>query len=141
MGGMMAAVEGLAIDHVGLLNGDPFWSRSWIAWVWPTTMFILLGCTNRDGDPDWIVYTVKVGVLLAEPPADTSTGPVVAPGGTVVEMEVVVQVPIEAGVPLNVTVPGELPKLLPEMMTGVAVGPEAGLKLLIVGAVEVTVKS
>jgi hypothetical protein len=50
------------------------------------------------------VSTIKVLPLLANPPTVTTTGPVVAPVGTVAMMLVVLQLVEVAGVPLNVTV-------------------------------------
>jgi hypothetical protein len=48
--------------------------------------------------------TVKVTPLLATPPTVTTTGPVVAPDGTVIPIAFVFQLEAVADVPLNVTV-------------------------------------
>jgi len=65
----------------------------------------------------------------------TTTGPVVAPPGTVQVRDDTPQVPHVADVPLNVTVelPCEAPKLLPAIVTEVEVGPAFGVKLVITG--------
>jgi hypothetical protein len=57
-------------------------------------------------------------------------------------MLVALQVEGVAAVPLNVTVlvPWVAPKLVPAMVTGVPAAPDVGLKLVMLGAVEVTVK-
>jgi hypothetical protein len=49
--------------------------------------------------------TVNVTPLLATPPAVTTTGPVVAPEGTVTPMLFAAQLPMVAATPLKVTVP------------------------------------
>src|SRR5215469_601202 len=86
--------------------------------------------------------TVKLTPLLARPPTVTTTLPVVAPAGTVTAMLVLLQVVAVAVVPLKVTVllPGVAPKFVPVIVTGVPTVPEAGLRVLIVGAEAVTVK-
>ena len=48
--------------------------------------------------------TVKVTPVLATPPTVITTGPVVAPVGTVAVMLVLLHVPAVAAVPLNFTV-------------------------------------
>ena|SRR5229473_999054 len=108
-----------------------------MAWVWPTTIFILPGLTKRDGDP---VCTVKVVGLLATPFTVTRTGPVVAPAGTFATMLVAFQLVRGAVVPLKVTVPWDVPKFVPAIVTEVPTGPDAGLRLVTVGEVDVTVK-
>lgn len=80
--------------------------------------------------------TVNVTPLVAVPPAVTTTFPVVAPEGTDVEIEVDVHVPTVAAVPLNVTVPGVEPKLIPLIVTPAPTAPEVGERPLIVGAVD-----
>jgi hypothetical protein len=63
------------------------------------------------------------------PPTVTVTGPVVAPLGTLAEIEDVPQLlTVVATVPLNFTVlvPCVEPKFPPEIVTGVPTGPEAG---------------
>src|SRR5690349_15586645 len=87
------------------------------------------------------VVTVKFTPLLATPPTVTTTLPVVAPVGTGTPMLVAPQLVGEATVPLNVTVlvPWGEPKFAPVIVIGVPTGPDAWLKLVIVGA-DVTVK-
>jgi hypothetical protein len=79
--------------------------------------------------------TVYVRALLATPPTDTTTLPVVAPDGTVTTMLLADQVIGVAAMPLNVTVlvPGVAPKLLPLMVTAAAAGPLDGERLVSVG--------
>jgi len=73
--------------------------------------------------------------LLATPPTVTTTFPVVAVDGTVVVMEVALQLVMEANVPLKVTLlPLELaPKLLPAIVTASPPGPEFGVRLVMEG--------
>jgi hypothetical protein len=73
--------------------------------------------------------------LLATPPTVTTTGPVVAPAGTVVLMAVELHLIGEAAVPLNdiVLAPAALPKPEPLMVTVLLTVPEAGETVLIVG--------
>src|SRR5687767_14259652 len=85
------------------------------------------------------VLTVKVTPLLTWPPTVTTTGPVVAPLGTVAVMLVAVQFDVVACTPLKVTVP-LVPKLPPAIVTLVPTGPELGDTELMVGAGTVTVK-
>ena len=77
---------------------------------------------------------MKLEGLLKTPLARTVTPPVVAPVGTVVVMVVGFQVPIVALTPLNWTIPIVELKLLPEMVTGTAIWPDAGLMDVILGA-------
>src|SRR5581483_1739302 len=65
----------------------------------------------------------------------TTTLPDVAPVGTVVAMDVSVQLATAAGVPLNVTVPAVAPKFVPAIVTGVPTAPAFGDKLPMFGAV------
>src|SRR5438552_3251572 len=83
--------------------------------------------------------TVKLTPLLATPPTVTTTLPVAAPAGTDVTMLVALQLVVVAAVPLNATVPAA-PKFVPVMVTAVPTGPEVGFRLVIAGAVGVTVK-
>lgn len=80
--------------------------------------------------------TVNSRPLLAMPPTVTSTFPVVAPLGTVTNMFVALQLVACAFVPLKVTLlePCDDPKLTPVIVTGVPVGPEFGLKFMMLGA-------
>jgi|SRR6266571_5018306 len=80
--------------------------------------------------------TVKFTPLLGKPPTVTTTGPVVAPLGTVTLMLVSVQIPVWAKVPLNVTVSPATnePKFDPPMVIAVPATPEFVLRLTIVGA-------
>ena len=88
------------------------------------------------------VVTVKLMPLLATPPAVTTTLPVVAPVGTGTVMLVALHAVGVPVVPLNVTVlvPWLAPKFVPAMVTEVLTAPDVGLRLVILGAVEVTEK-
>jgi len=77
--------------------------------------------------------TVKFTLLLGVVPTLTTTGPEVAPVGTVVEMVVLFQVLVVAVVPLNVTVPVDVPKFAPLMVTAAAEAPDVTERLWIVG--------
>jgi hypothetical protein len=84
-----------------------------------------------------VACTVNVTPFEAPVVVVKTTGPVVAPEGTVQITEVADQVPqVPAEVPLNVTVddPWEDPKLLPAIVTEVVVtGPAFGDRLVITG--------
>jgi len=85
--------------------------------------------------------TVKGMPLLATPPTVTTTFPVVAPTGTgTVMLDGVQLVGVEL-VPLNRTVfaPCADPKFTPVMVIDEPTVPELGFKLVILGALEVTV--
>ena len=82
--------------------------------------------------------TVNVTPLLARPPTVTTTFPVVAPAGTGTTMLVSLHAVGVAAVPLNVTVPGVAPKLVPAIVTAVPAGPDAGVRLVMPGADEVS---
>jgi uncharacterized protein YraI len=86
--------------------------------------------------------TVKLAPLLATPPTVTTTLPVVAPVGTLVTMLVSLQLAGVAATPLNVRVlpPCDAPKFVPAIVTGVPMGPDAGLRLCMFGTGIVTVK-
>ena len=86
--------------------------------------------------------TVNVTPLLAKPATLTTTGPVVAPFGTVVAMLVAPQLVGRARIPLNVTmlVPWVDPKFVPVIVTDVPTEPEVTDKLVMLGAGVVTVK-
>src|SRR5262249_39311218 len=77
--------------------------------------------------------------LLARPPTVTTTRPLVAPLGTGAVMLVALQLVGVAAVPLNVTVPGVVPKFVPVIVTAVPTGPDVGLSVVIAGGT-VTVK-
>ena len=79
--------------------------------------------------------TVKLKLLLAKPPAVTTSGPVVAPDGTSTAAPVSIQLCIVAGVPLNVTVsPGtRFPKFVPGIDMESPTAPKGGLTFVIVG--------
>jgi hypothetical protein len=84
--------------------------------------------------------TVNVTPLLATPSTLIMTFPVDVPAGTVAETLVVDHDVGVTEIPLNVTAPeGWIPKLLPEIVTAVPVGPEVGEIAVIVGG-GVTVK-
>jgi hypothetical protein len=80
--------------------------------------------------------TVYGNALLARPPTVTTTLPVVAPAGTGTTMLLADHDVGVAAVPLKVTVlvPLLAPKLLPLMVTAVAIGPLVGERLVSVGA-------
>jgi hypothetical protein len=84
--------------------------------------------------------TVNAMLLLATPPAFTTTLPLVAPAGTGTTMLVALQLVGVAATPLNVTVPCVAPKFVPVMVTEVPTAAELGLRLLIAG-VESTVNA
>jgi len=72
-----------------------------------------------------LLFTVKLTPLLETPPTLTKTLPVVAPTGTVTEIDVLLHAETVAGVPLNLTVllPCDVPKLNPVIVTGKPIGP------------------
>ena len=84
-----------------------------------------------------IEVTVKLTPLLGLPPTFTITLPVVAFAGTGATIVVWLQLVVGAGVPLKVTVPvpGEDPKFVPVIVTGVPTAPEVGDRLVMVGEV------
>jgi hypothetical protein len=88
--------------------------------------------------------TVKSTPLLATPPTNTTTLPVVAPCGTGTVMLVLLQLDDLDCVPLNWTkleiVPTVGPKFVPVMVTMPPMGPDVGLMLVMLGG-GVTVKS
>jgi len=80
--------------------------------------------------------TVNDDPALAAPLAVTTTLPVVAPAGTVITIDVALQlVMVVAAVPLNVTAldPCAEPKLVPVIVTGAPTAPEVGDKLVMLG--------
>jgi len=78
--------------------------------------------------------TVKLEPLLCAPPREvTTTFPVVAPAGTVAVMLLALQVLTVAAVPLNVTVPCDVPKFEPAMTTEDPTAPVLGVRLLMLG--------
>jgi len=79
------------------------------------------------------VTTVKLVPLLALPFAMTTTFPDMAPAGTVVSIEVSVQLVTVAFVPLNVTEPDVEPKFVPVIVTAAPTAPEFGDKLVMLG--------
>jgi len=96
--------------------------------------------------PPVVELTVKVTPLLATPPTVTTTFPVVAPAGTAATMLAGLQLVGGAAVPLKLTVllPCDAPKFVPAIVTEVPTGPEAGLRLVMLGAepeAEVTVNA
>src|SRR3989442_1081230 len=86
--------------------------------------------------------TVKLTPLLATPPTVTTTLPVVAPAGTGTTMLVASQLVGAAAIPLNLTllVPCVAPKFAPAIVTDAPTNPEAGFKLVMLGAGTLTVK-
>jgi hypothetical protein len=87
--------------------------------------FVILGAAT----------TVNLTPLLATPLVFTTTLPVVAPLGTVVTIEVALQLVTVAFVPLNVTVlvPWVALKPVPAIVTDAPTAPVEGVRLLIVG--------
>jgi hypothetical protein len=87
--------------------------------------------------------TVKSAPLLATPATVTTTFPVVAPDGTGTVMLVALQLVGVPAVPLNVTVldPCVAPKFTPVIVIEEPMGPDALLRVEILGLVEVTVKA
>ena len=87
------------------------------------------------------LVTVNALKLVAVPPGVvTLRGPLVAPLGTVAAIEVAeFTVKLTALVPLNVTAVAPV-KFVPLIVTLLPTGPLAGVKLVIVGALAVTVK-
>jgi hypothetical protein len=86
--------------------------------------------------------TVKSTPLLETPETVTTTLPLVAPLGTGITMLVAVQpVAVPAEIPLKVTVlePWLPPKLVPAIVTEVPMGPDVGLRPVMLGA-GITVK-
>ena len=81
--------------------------------------------------------TVKRTPLLATPPTDTRTLPVVAPAGTGTRICVSLQLLVLADTPLNVTpltlVPTVGPKFVPLIVTTAPMGPDVGLIPVIFG--------
>jgi hypothetical protein len=77
--------------------------------------------------------TVKAMPLLVTPSALTTTGPLVAALGTGTKILVFVQPVGDAVVPLNVTVPGVVPKFAPVIATVVPMDPDVGATLVMVG--------
>src|SRR5450432_902952 len=79
--------------------------------------------------------TVNAEPGLDEPLAVTTTLPVVAPEGTGTTIDVALQLPGIAVVPLNVTelVPCVVPKFVPVIVTDEPTGPDVGDKLEILG--------
>ena len=77
---------------------------------------------------------VKLAVLVPVPPlVVTVSGPVVAPGGTAVTMDVLEStVKVVAGIPLNFTAVAPI-KLLPAMVTVAPTPPVVGVKLVTLG--------
>lgn len=86
-----------------------------------------------------VVFTVKLTPLLAWPPTVTTTFPVVAPLGTGATMLVGPQLVGVVAAPLNVTVlvPCVAPKFVPAIVTDVLIGPDAGVKLVMITGVTV----
>jgi hypothetical protein len=79
--------------------------------------------------------TVKATPLLATPPTVTTTLPLVALVGTGTTMLVALQLVGAPAVPLNITVPGVLPKFVPEIVIGVPAEPETGFRPPMLGVV------
>src|SRR5439155_20941022 len=86
--------------------------------------------------------TVKLTPLLACPPTVTTTFPVVLLPYTALSRSVAFQLVGVAAVPLKVTVllPWVAPKFVPAIVTAEPTAPEAGVRLVSLGAGAVTVK-
>ena len=84
--------------------------------------------------------TVKVLPLLAVPETLTTTGPVVAPVGTLATMPVALQLVTVAALPLNVTVlvPWLVPNAVPAIVTDAPIAPDVGASVAMVGAAKAT---
>lgn len=84
-----------------------------------------------------LVLTVKVCVLVVSPPTVTATlfAPLLAFDGTNITMELLLQFVGCTVFPANVTVlvPGDNPKLVPQIVTAEPVGPIEGIKPLVSG--------
>src|SRR5438445_5978851 len=94
----------------------------------------LVGLRLSDESVGALAVTVKLLALVAVPPGVvTLSGPVVAPLGTVAEIEVEEVAVKLALVPLNRTAEAPV-KFVPVIVTGVPTGPLVGVKLVIVGA-------
>jgi len=80
---------------------------------------------------------VKVMPLLGTPPTVTTTGPVVAPTGTMAMMLVALQFDTVAGVLLNATVldPIDAPKFVPVIVIDAPTAPVVWLRLVMFGLV------
>jgi len=78
---------------------------------------------------------VKTTPLLGVPETFTTTGPVIAPSGTVTLMLVELQPATPADTPLNVTtlLPCDAPKSVPEIVTGVPAAPSGGIRANMAG--------
>jgi len=99
----------------------------------PGLKFVMLGAG---------IVTVKVAPLLAFPRTVTTTLPVTAPAGTGTTMLVPLQFVGAALTPpkKTVLVPCVAPKFTPLIVTAVPATPELGLKLLMLGALLLSVK-
>jgi len=103
--------------------------------------FVPVIVTEVPTGPDVVDKLVIVGVivkmepLLSTPLAWTTTFPVVAPVGTGITIDVALQVPPGAKVPLKETVLVPLvdPKLVPVIVTDVPTTPEVGERLVMFG--------
>src|SRR5215470_3785370 len=79
-----------------------------------------------------VVVTVKARLDMPRA-VDTTTGPVIAPIGTVVTMLLLVAVRTRAGTPLKLTATGAGVKPAPEIVTTVPGGPLDGARTVITG--------
>jgi hypothetical protein len=143
---------GTAILVVLQLVGDagvPLKVTMLVPWVAPklAPVIVTLAPTNPDAGFRLVMLgagtlTVKLTPLLATPPTVTRTLPVVAPAGTGAVILVVLQLVGDAAVPLKVTmlVPWVAPKLAPVIVTLAPTNPDAGLRLVMLGAGTLTAK-
>jgi hypothetical protein len=111
-----------------------------VPWVAPKVVPVIVTCVPTDPEAGLKLamfgcVTVKVTPLLATPPTVTTTGPVVAPVGTVAPTLVGLQLVTSAATPLNETVGTPCPanRFVPVIITGVAYAPDDGLRLVMLG--------
>jgi len=107
---------------------------------------LAFGAGDRIGETAKGETTVKVAELLVpEPGTETTTGiaPSATPLGTGTTMLVLLQLVGAAETPPKVTVlvPCVVPKPVPAIVTEVLIGPDAGVKLVMVGATAVGLTS
>src|SRR5437773_5937660 len=107
-------------------------------------LIVTVAPTGATGGETALIVTpmVKTTPLLAFPFAVTTTGPVVAPEGTGTTMLVALQDVGLAATPLKVTVLGPCvaPKFDPVIVTDVPTVPELGVRVLMTGVGNITVK-
>lgn len=138
--GTGAAID-VALQLVGVA-ATPLNVRVLVPWVAPkfVPVIVIDAPTAPDVGERVVMFgvgnTVKDFPLLSTPLACTTTLPVVAPVGTGTTIDAAPQLDGVAVVPLNFTVllPWVEPKLVPEIVTDTPTTPDAGDKLVILGA-------